>query len=174
MIKQFNVLTSAEITQNRTMIEKFLNTFLSLLKIECDLSTKDIYYSKSFVSAPAIPSIRVHSNYGYFENKVVIESVTSNPGSFDTFSAYLSPAHTNTSYANINITNAAFNSTDLELTNLDGATEYILTVQVEKRHDACGITEAGSLFNTKSVAVCTGLFELVAGLNRLLYQNTNK
>ena len=119
-----------------------------------------------------MPSIRVHSNYGYFENKVVIESVTSNTGSFDTFSAYLSPAPTNTSY--VNITNEAFNSTDLELTNLDGATEYILTVQIEKRPDACGITEAGSLFNTKSVAVCTGMFALIVSLSCIIHQNINK
>ncbi|XP_075265182.1 uncharacterized protein LOC142357435, partial [Convolutriloba macropyga] len=100
---------------------------------------------------PAEPNIQVHSNYGYFENKVVIESVSLTPGSFDTFSAYLSPTPTNTSY--VNITNAAFNSTEFELTNLDGATEYSLTVRIEKPFGVCGLTEADSFY--QSVTVCT-------------------
>ena len=105
-----------------------------------------------FVSEPPDPYVRVHFYHGYFENKIVIESVSLTPGSFDTFSAYLSPAPTNTSY--VNITNEAFNSTDVELTNLDGATEYSLTVRIEKPFGVCGITESDSFY--KSVTVCTG------------------
>ena len=85
----------------------------------------------------------------------MIESITSNPESFDTFSTFVRPPPPNSTYADLE--NRAFNlSSNVELIGLDAGKEYNLTVRIDKSPDKCGVTDPFYLFNSKVVIVCTG------------------